>query len=74
MLCNFNGYDVKYVTNDRYMTETLYIQLCYKEYLKQMKVTDEKERKIESIDDPDFATYIEENHPRWYALAIKTEF
>ena len=74
MLCNFNGYDIKYVKNDRYMTETMYIQLCYKEYLKQMKVTDEKDRKIESIDDENFAIYIEEHHPRWYALAVKTEF
>jgi len=52
----------------------MYIQLCYKEYLKQMKVTDEKDRKIESIDDENFAIYIEEHHPRWYALAVKTEF
>ena len=39
-----------------------------------MKVDDEKDRKIESIDDQNFAIYIEENHPRWFALAVKSEF
>ena len=39
-----------------------------------MKVDDEKDRKIDSIEDANFAQYVEEHHPRWYKLAVKTEF
>lgn len=54
--------------------EIRYVNLTYKEYLKQMKVDDEKDRKIDSIDDPDFAQYIEKHHPRWFELAVYNEF
>ena len=74
LLANFNGYDIKYVKNDRADMEIRYVNLTYKEYLKQMKVDDEKDRKIDSIDDPDFAQYIEKHHPRWFELAVYNEF
>jgi len=31
-----------------------------------MNVENDKDRKIDSIDDPDFAQYIEKLHPRWF--------
>lgn len=65
-LTNFNGYDIKYIPKDRRDMETFYVQICYKEYLKQMNVENDKDRKIDSIDDPDFAQYIEKLHPRWF--------
>lgn len=39
-----------------------------------MKVENESDRKILSIEDENFATYVCEHHPRWYELAHKSEF
>jgi hypothetical protein len=71
-LTEYNG--MKITKSDRADAERLYVQYAYKEYLHQMKVENKTQRKIDSIEDEDFAKYVLENHPRWYELAHKSEF
>ena len=39
-----------------------------------MQVENKSQRKISSIEDEDFASYVLQHHPRWYELAHKSEF
>lgn len=43
------------------------MKVAYETYLKEvLVVSNEKDRKVESIEDPDMATYMLANHPRFY--------
>ena len=71
-LTEYNG--MKFSTAERSDAENFYIKFAYKEYLMQMKVENEKDRKVDTLEDPDFAEYMAKNHPRWFELAHKYEF
>lgn len=52
-LTSYNG--MKITKSERADAERLYVQYAYKEYLRQMKVGKEADRKISTIEDEDFA-------------------
>lgn len=45
------------------------MKIAYETYLTDiLKVENEKDRKVESLDDPGLAQYMDEFHPRFYQL------
>jgi len=69
-LRKYNG--TKIEEHERKDFELFYMKICYEVYLKEVLVVkDEKDRKVESIDDPEMAAYMAEFHPRFYEFVHK---
>lgn len=65
---------MKIAAHERKDFEVFYMKLAYGEYLKQMKVEKEADRKVMSLEDPDMAEYMLKVHPRFFDLAHMYDF
>jgi len=66
-LKKYNG--MKFEAHERRDFEIFYLKICYETYLREnMLDIPEKERKVENVEDPHMAAYMQENHPRFYEL------
>ena len=53
--------------NERKDFELFYMKIALETYLTDiLKVDDEKDRKVDSLEDPDMCKYMEEFHPRFF--------
>lgn len=69
-LRKYNG--TKIEDHERKDFELFYLKIAYETYLKEILVVkDEKDRKVDSIEDPDMASYMAEYHPRFYEFVHK---
>ena len=71
-LKTYNG--MKITPHERKDSEVFYMKLAYGDYLKQMKVEKESDRKVLSMEDQDMAEYMVKQHPRFYDLAHMYDF
>lgn len=55
-LKTYNGMNI--LAHERKDFEVFYMKIAYGEYLQQMKVTNEADRKVLSLEDPDMAEFM----------------
>ena len=65
---------MKIQAHERKDFEVFYMKIAYAEYLEQMKVENEADRKVSSLEDSDMAEFMLKNHPRFFDLAHAYEF
>ena len=66
-LKKYNGTRIE--PHERRDFEIFYLKIAYETYLREaMLDIEEKDRKVEHIEDPDMARYMQEYHPRFYEL------
>ena len=64
-LRKYNGTAV--LESDRKNYELYYLKTSFEQYLREiMQVKDDKDRKVENIDDPQLQEYVNKYHPRFY--------
>lgn len=66
-LKKYNGTRVE--EHERRDFEIFYLKIAYEEYLQKLVVEKgDKAAKVDSLEDPDLAKYMDEHHPRFYQL------
>lgn len=65
---------MKIQAHERKDFEVFYMKIAYAEYLEQMQVEKEADRKVTSLEDPAMAEFMLKNHPRFFDLAHAYDF